>query len=392
MGISGTAHNWQVFGDGGEARPSGTARRVADILAGAGITVNGREPWDLRVRDDRFFERVLALGNLGAGEAYMDGWWEVDALDEFFERVEKAGLERNFRDIWSVLVALKGRLANLQNLALAKRVAERHYNLGNDLYRRMLGRHMQYSCAYWRGAKTLNQAQENKLHLICRKLGLVPGMRLLDLGGGFGSLAHFAATEYGCEVVSYNISREQVAYARQLCDGLPVRIEEKDYRLAADEPEPFDRIVSVGFFEHVGHRNYKTFLKLARGCLKDGGLFLLHTIGGNQTRTSTDAWIDKYIFPGGMLPSTTQLSAAMEGCWVVEDWHNFGPDYDRTLMAWWQNFERGWPKLRSTYDDRFYRMWKYYLLSSAGAFRARSLQLWQIVLSKGDVPSYRSVR
>lgn len=392
MRISGTVDNWHGLGDGGDARPSGSAQKVAELLAYAGITVNGGQPWDLRVHDQRFFQRVLATGNLGAGEAYMDGWWEVDALDEFFARVERAGLHEKVGALWAYLLALKGRVLNRQTKARGKRVAEHHYNLGNDLYQAMLGRYMQYSCAYWRGAKTVDQAQENKLHLICRKLGLTPGMRLLDIGGGFGSLARFAAKEYGCEVVSYNISREQVAYARDLCQGLPVRIEQKDYRAAADEPQKFDRIVSVGFFEHVGHKNYRAFLELMRGCLKDSGLFLLHTIGGNQSRTSTDAWIDKYIFPDGVLPSMAQITTAMEGRWVVEDWHNLGPDYDRTLMAWWRNFEDAWPRLRSAYDERFYRMWKYYLLSSAGAFRARTLQLWQIVLSKGDVASYTSVR
>jgi cyclopropane-fatty-acyl-phospholipid synthase len=271
-------------------------------------------------------------------------------------------------------------------------VVERHYSPGNDLYQAMLGQHMQYSCAYWRDAETLDQAQANTLHLICRKLGLKPGMRLLDVGGGFGSLARCAAKEYGCEVVAYNISHEQAAYARGLCQGLPVRIEEKDYRSVVHEPQQFDRIVSVRFFEHVGYKNYRAFLGFVRSCLKDGGLFLLHTIGVNNSRTVGDAWMDKYIFPGGMLPSMAQLIACTEGRWIVEDWHNFGPDYDRTMMAWWQNFERGWPELRSRYGDRFYRMWRYYLLSHAAGFRVRTFQLWQVVLSKGDIEGYTSVR
>jgi len=391
MRSSVTLDNWQGFGDGGSAHLSRSARKVANLLAIAGITLNGQQPWDLRVHDARFFRRVLAMGNLGAGEAYMDGWWDVDALDEFFARIERAELYKQFGFLWSFLLAVKGRMLNLQTQRRGKRVAEWHYNLGNDLYQAMLGRYMQYSCGYWSGAKTIDQAQKNKLHLICRKLGLRPGMRLLDIGGGFGTLARIAAKEYGCEVVGYNISHEQVVYARELCRGLSVRIEEKDYRAAIAE-QKVDRIVSVGFFEHVGHKNYDVFLQLARACLKDKGLFLLHTIGGNQARKSTDAWINKYIFPGGVIPSAAQLSSALEASWVVEDWHNFGPDYDRTLMAWWRNFEHRWPELRPRYGDRFYRMWKYYLLSSAGAFRARTLQLWQIVLSKGDIASYTPVR
>jgi cyclopropane-fatty-acyl-phospholipid synthase len=333
----------------------------------------------------------LTEGTLAAGEAYMDGWWDAEALDELFTRLERARLHKHLGGWTTMLSEWKGRLLNMQTKVLARHVADGHYNLGNDLYRAMLGRYMQYSCAYWPTAKTLDQAQESKLHLICRKLGLKPGMRLLDVGGGFGSLARFAAKEYGSEVVAYNISREQVAYARELCAGLPVRVEQRDYRDAAHEP-PFDRIVSVGFFEHVGHKNYRSFLQLARGLLKDGGLFLLHTIGGNEPRTATDPWVDKYVFANGVIPAPAQITKASEALWVIEDWHNFGPDYDRTLMAWWHNFEHAWPKLHLRYDDRFFRMWKYYLMSSAGAFRARTLQLWQILLTKGDVNTYRSVR
>jgi cyclopropane-fatty-acyl-phospholipid synthase len=256
----------------------------------------------------------------------------------------------------------------------------------------MLDRRMQYTCAYWRDSETLDEAQLNKLHLICRKLHLRPGMTVLELGGGFGGLAHFIASEYGCRVVTYNISLDQVTYARDWCSGLPVRIELKDYREAANEPERFDRIVAIGLCEHIGYKNYGRFFSLVRDRLNDGGLFLLHTIGSNISVTSTDAWVDKYIFPNGMVPSIRQLGAVAERGWVVEDLHAFGPDYDRTLLAWWENFERAWPRLKDKYGDRFYRMWRYYLMGAAGAFRARKLQLWQLVLSKGDIPSYESVR
>lgn len=251
---------------------------------------------------------------------------------------------------------------------------------------------MQYTCAYWPGATTLEEAQHNKLDLIRRKLGLRPGMRVLELGVGFGGFARFAAASYGCEVVSYNISHEQVAFARKFCEGLPVRFEQKDYRDAGSEANGFDHVVSVGLCEHIGHKNYRGFLEVAQACLKPQGLFLLHTIGGNQSYTSTDPWIHKYIFPNGLIPSIAQLGKSMEDLWVVEDWHNFGPDYDKTLMSWWENFDRAWPALREKYGDRFYRTWKYYLMSSAGSFRARGLQLWQIVLSKGDIASHTPVR
>jgi cyclopropane-fatty-acyl-phospholipid synthase len=368
------------------------AKKVAEMFALAGIEIGGDHPWDLQVHDERFYQRLLSYGSLAAGESYMDGWWNAEALDELCTRVHRANLADKVGDWETIWLALKARLFNRQRKSRSAEVAQEHYDLGNDIYEAMLDRRMQYTCGYWTNAVTLDQAQENKLRLICRKILLEPGMTVLDLGGGFGGLAHFMASEYGCRVVSYNISAEQVAFGREWCKGLPVRFEHKDYREAARETEMFDCVVSIGLCEHIGHKNYRPFLDLSHKLLRPGGLFLLHTIGGNASYTCTDPWVDKYIFPNGMTPSVTQLGSAMEGRWVVEDWHNFGPDYDQTLMAWWQNFDRAWPVLQQKYSERFYRMWKYYLLGCAGGFRARKLQLWQIVLSKGDIPSYTPVR
>lgn len=383
---------WHESGKPSFQTDSAAARKVAELLALAGIDVNGAHPWDMRVHDGRFFTRVLAEGSIGLGESYMDGWWDVPALDEFFAKLRIVDLASKVHDLWTTLLILKTRLLNMQSIQRAKAVALEHYDLGNQLYQSMLGRRMQYTCGYWKEAKGLDEAQENKLHLICRKLQLRPGMTVLELGGGFGGFAHFAASEYGCEVVSYNISSEQVAFGRELCKGLPVRFELKDYREAANEAARFDRVASIGLCEHIGYKNYRRFMELAHDRLKEKGLFLLHTIGANESYSYTDPWIDKYIFPNGLIPSMVQLTTALQGLWVAEDWHNFGPDYDRTLMSWWDNFERAWPQLRADYGDRFYRMWKYYLMCSAGSFRARKLQLWQIVLSKGDIASYQPVR
>jgi cyclopropane-fatty-acyl-phospholipid synthase len=371
---------------------SSAAKKVTEILALADIEVNGSRRWDIQVYDDRLFRRLLSDGTLGGGEAYVDGWWDAEDLADFFTRMHRIDPYEKVKTLSALWLTLTSRIFNLQSRTRSKQVAQEHYDVGNDLYRAMLDPRMQYTCAYWKDASTLDKAQENKLHLICKKIGLTPGMNVLELGGGFGGLAHFMATEYGCQVVSYNISKEQVAYGRALCKDLPVRFEQKDYRDAVHEPHQFDRVVSVGLCEHIGQKNYRQFLRLARGRLKDGGLFLLHTIGSNESYTTTDPWIDKYIFPNGVVPSIAQLGKAMEKFWVVEDWHNFGPDYDKTLLAWWRNFEDAWPSLRAKYGDRFYRMWKFYLLGCAGRFRARKLQLWQIVLSKGDVPSYAPVR
>ena len=367
--------------------------KVREILALADIELNGPDPWDFQVRDERFYQRALSQGSLGLGESYMDGWWDVTQLDEFFSKIQKAELHKKVGSLPVLWLAVKARLFNRQTKSRSRRVAREHYNLGNDLYQAMLDKNMQYTCAYWQDAKTLDEAQENKLHLVCRKLYLEPGMKVLELGSGFGGLARFMAEEYGCEVVSYNISCEQMRLAREFCNGLPVRLEEKDYRDAIHEQGEFDRVVTVGLCEHIGHKNYRSFLQLARAKLKDRGLFLVHTIGGIQSKTSIDPWIDKYIFSRGLIPSISQLGAAMEGVLVMEDWHNFGPDYDRTLLAWWKNFDSRYCTLdKQRYPQRFYRMWKLYLLMSAGAFRARRLHLWQIVLSKGDIDGYVPVR
>lgn len=370
---------------------------VEPLLHAAGIEIGGDRPWDLQVHDERLFKRVLADGSLGAGEAYMDGWWEVERLDEFFVRLLRIRADRALRtpSLWAQFVL--ARFANPQNRRRSRRVAEQHYDLSNRLYEAMLGPTMQYTCAYYGidGAKSsLDDAQRAKLALVADKLHLEPGMRVLELGGGFGELARYLAADRGCEVVSYNISRRQVEYGRDLCSGLPVEIRQQDYRDAAEDGATYDRVVSVGLMEHVGPKNYRGFFDLVRACMKSGGLALVHTIGGNTSRSSADRWIRKYIFPGGVIPSEAQLTAAKEGRLVLEDWHNFGPDYDRTLMAWAANYTAAWPALKQSegLDERFDRMWRYYLYSCAGAFRARGLQLWQMVFSHGDIPRYVPVR
>jgi cyclopropane-fatty-acyl-phospholipid synthase len=249
---------------------------------------------------------------------------------------------------------------------------------------------MNYSCAYWDKAMTLEEAQEAKLDLICLKLQMGPGLRLLDIGCGWGGLARYAAEKHGAWVRGITVSRQQADFAHRYCEGLPVEITLQDYRRLQ---ETFDRIVSVGMFEHVGVKNYRTYMQVVHSSLKPGGLFLLHTIAGNTSVHATDPWISRYIFPNSMLPSARQITAAADGLFVLEDWQSLGPHYDRTLMAWHANFVNGWDHIRAAYGERFFRMWTYYLLASAGSFRARSNQLWQIVFSKGGLRGgYHSIR
>jgi len=380
---------------------SSTGEFVANVLKKADVTVGGDRSQDIVVHDERLYNRVIRYGTLGLGEAYMDGWWDANRLDVFMDTVLRANLKKVIQFNWaSFLAVAKAFIFNLQSISRAFIVGEVHYDLGNDLYEAMLDTRMVYTCGYWKDAKTLDEAQEAKLDLICKKIGLKKGDRVLDIGCGWGSFAKFAAEKYGASVVGITISVEQAALARERCKGFDIDIRVQDYR---EVHEQFDHIISIGMFEHVGVKNYRDYFEMVNRCLKDDGLFLLHTIGYKKSQLTSDPWITKYIFPGGVLPSIAQIGKATENLFIMEDVHNFGADYDKTLMAWFTNFDAAWPKLRAKYGlpteapaqagDRFYRMWKYYLLSCAGVSRSREMQLWQIVLSKNGVPGgYKSVR
>ena len=359
---------------------NGAEKTTEQLLSLAGITINGPNPYDIQVHDKNFYPRVLRDGELGLGESYMDGWWDCPALDQLIDRILSARLQEKVKGglkiAWHVL---KSRLFNLQKVSRAYQVGERHYDIGNDLYQAMLDKRMLYTCGYWKSAETLDGAQEAKLELVCQKIGLEPGMSVLELGCGWGSFAKYAAEKHGASVTAVTVSKQQVELGRELCKGLPVKIELEDYRNVTGT---YDRVISIGILEHVGYRNYRTYMTTADRCLKDDGIAFVHTIGGNVSTTAANAWTTKYIFPNGLLPSVAQISKAMEGIFVMEDWHNFGPDYDKTLMAWDAKFEKAWPALKAKYGERFYRMWRYYLLGAAGGFRSRSNQLWQIVMTK----------
>ena len=369
------------------ARPGFLGRRLGKMLAGSGVEINGPNPWDPQIHHPAFYRRVLTGGSLGLGESYADEWWDCAQLDEMYNRMLRSPRLRNRAFLAYLAPYLLSLFANLQSKARAFQVGKAHYDIGNDLYRNMLDERMVYTCGYWRNADNLDDAQRDKLELTCAKLDLQPGMRVLDIGCGWGSFAKYAAETRGVQVTGVTVSKEQVELGSQICAGLPVSLRLQDYR---DVNEQFDAIVSLGMFEHVGHKNYAAYMRVAHRCLKTGGKFLLHTIGKNHSRSGVDPWIAKYIFPNGEIPSLRQISKSLENLMVIEDLHNFGPDYDKTLMAWFANFDRAWPQLQKNMPARFHRIWKYYLHVCAGAFRARNLQLWQLVISKGaPVGAYR---
>lgn len=371
-------------------------QRFQSLFDHADVVFNGKRDWDIRVHNLHLFSRLLRNGSLGFAEAYMDGWWDCPRLDRMFTRILAADLSKKVMGIarlkW-VASACWHALVNLQKESRAFEVGEVHYDIGNDLYQHMLDPTMSYSCGYWAYADDLDTAQQHKLDLICRKLELQPGMTLLDIGCGWGGLAEYAARHYGVKVTGITISREQKKLAERrtkLMSGLPVDIQLIDYRSLKGQ---FDRIVSVGMFEHVGPKNYRKYFRTVKRLLKAEGLFLLHSIGDERTTHVTDPFISKYIFPNGKIASRKHLHDTSLDLFRLEDWHNFGPDYDRTLMAWAKNFERAWPELEANYSERFYRMWRYYLYSCAGFFRCRNGQLWQVVFAHPDRQAeYRSLR
>ncbi len=362
--------------------------QINAALHEADVQIDGDQAWDIQLRDERFYRRIARRGVTGFADAYVDGWWECEAIDQLYDRLLSADLSRRLWMCPAVMSSyLSERLFNTQRPLGALRNSRSHYNLGNDLFRAMLDERMTYSCGYWQsGAPSLDAAQTHKLELICRKLALTPGMRVLDIGCGWGSFIQYAASHYGCQCVGITLSEQQEEEARQRCVGLPVEVRMQDYR---EVDERFDRVVSVGMFEHVGPKNYAAYMCAVRRCLEPDGLCLLHFFATQRpwpnVKDTELYWIQQRVFPGLVVPALSQVAQAMADRFVLEDLQNFGADYDPTLLAWWRNFEHGWPRLEAHYGPRFYRLWKHYLLSCAGAFRSRKYQLWQLVLSPRGV-------
>jgi cyclopropane-fatty-acyl-phospholipid synthase len=341
--------------------------------------------------------RYQREGVYGLGETYINGLWSVEPLDEFLFKIfrsDSTGFRRFNPYILGYL--LKEKIFNSQKLR-AFEIADRHYNLGNDLFSAMLDTSMTYTCGYWQNAGNLAQAQEAKLELICAKLQLNRGMRVLDIGCGWGNFAHYAATRHGVHVTGLTVSDAQAEYARKRCQGLPVEIHIQDYRSYEGS---FDRVVSIEMIEAVGKRNLPVFFDVVHRSLKSGGLFLLQAISAETVSLRSPIlldqyimWILKHIFPNGYLPKMDELMDPAKDRFVLEDVHGFGPDYDRTLLAWESNFVREWPKLAGKFDEEFKRMWRFYLLGCAALFRARMVQVYQLVYSKaGSSSTYRIQR
>jgi cyclopropane-fatty-acyl-phospholipid synthase len=371
--------------------------KAEELLKLAGITVNGKNPWDMQVHNPKLFQRVIAEGSLGLGEAYMDGWWDCEALDQFFEHIVRADLAHKVSPSLDLIwLWLSSTVQNRQDKNRVFQVADVHYNLGADVFADTFDKRLTGSCGYWSGnppATNLDDSQDAKLDLVCRKIGLKPGETVYDIGCGWGAFLGYAAEKYGAKGVGVTVSSEQIDYAKKRYAGLPIDFQLMDYRNF--KGGPVDKVVSMGMFEHVGSKNYRTYFEGALRAMKPDGLFLLHTIIGNYKSNAIDPWLNKYIFPNGVLPTVGQIGTAVEGLFVVEDFHNFGPDYDKTLMAWANKFATNRAKYAAMpqYGERFCRMWEYYYLCCAAGFRTRDISVGQFVLSPKGVPEgYKTVR
>lgn len=363
---------------------------VTEIFRQGGIALDGTNPWDIVVNHERFYDRVLTRGSLGFGESYMDGDWDVVELDALIRRIIRMQVVSSpLVKITRALHDLKARIVNLQTRKGSLAIAETHYNLDHRLYQQFLGPYNQYTCCFFNQAQTLEEAEIEKLEMICNKLDLQPGDKVLDIGCGWGGFARYAAESRGCHVTGISISSEQIAYAREYTAGWPVDIIESDYR---DLPKlydegHFDKVVIIGMIEHVGYKNYRSLFRIVHRLLHDHGLFLLHTIGNSQTTSVVDPWIEKYIFRNSMAPSMRQLANAAERLFVIQDWENYGQYYAPTLAAWHRNFSANWENIRriegkQRFDERFRRMFNYYFLCCKAGFETENIYLWHLVMSK----------
>jgi cyclopropane-fatty-acyl-phospholipid synthase len=370
-------------------------RIVRRAFDDAGVEIDGTRPHDVRVHDPSFYARLARNPAFQLGETYLDGLWDCDAIDELLDRLVRSGVAGahdhggrfQLRSAWA-------RVRNRQSRGRAGDVATAHYDLDPELYRRMLDDTMTYTCAYWRdGAETLGDAQRNKLRMICDKLDLQPGEALLDIGCGFGGLAAYAAEHRGVSVVGVtnSVQHQQIAAARY-AGRLPVEIMLLDYRRLPELGRRFDKIASIEMIEAVGPKNFPAYMKIAHDCLVPGGRFLVQSFISNESRQVCNEWFDRYIFPNGVSPSFGQLSVATAPNFgAPKDVHDLGAHYPPTLMAWDHNLRAAWPALsaRRPCDERFRRMWHFYLRCLAGVFRAEDLRLCQIVYGKGPVGELR---
>jgi cyclopropane-fatty-acyl-phospholipid synthase len=374
------------------AKPENAELAVRKLVEVAGVpdTVFNH----LNVSDDSVWYDIITKANLGIAEGYMHGKIDVDPLPLFLSLLNDTSIGTRRKEKFDVLgmvigaieapTQMMGWLFNLQTKELSSRVTKQHYDAGNDLYEVMLGPSMSYTCAYWKDAENLDQAQEAKFNLIMRKLELQPGMKVADLGMGWGTAAAYMHKHGKVNVTGVSLSEKQVEWAQNnlVKDGL--RFIWSDYREHCEDPDivgTYDRIYSIGMFEHIGPKNYEPFFKCIKALLKPDGLAVVHTIGEPDFVAASDQFLEKYIFPGAVIPTLPMATKAFEHHFILEDFQNFGHDYSKTLAAWHVNSLKFFRENPNAYSPEFQRMWEYYLKMCEALFELRINQLWHFVLS-----------
>lgn len=363
-------------------------KKAKQILRQSGINLNGNRPWDIQVNDPTVFREVILKGSLGFGDSYAAEKWDVKQIDTMFEKLLLSNTKHSLNVI-DVLQSIQSAIINTQAGKRAFQVGHKHYDIGNEMYSFMLGESMGYSCGmYANDTDTLTVAQYNKFDSLCRKLQLRPGMKVLEIGAGWGTFARHAAKNYGVEVVGLTVSKEQKAFAEERCKGLPVKFLLVDYqKLSKRYNNYFDRVVSIEMIEAVGKKNFRKYFEIIEASLKADGLFGLQAIIGTG---EVDSFISTRIFPNGRLPSPQDIVNKTKNLLQIKHWESFGTDYDKTLLAWESNFRKNWNKISQLtdtsgeflYDTKFYRMWRYYLLCCAATFRIGFNDVAQIIMSK----------
>ncbi len=359
---------------------------------------DGPPQFEIRIKSPNTFEELLVEPSLALGEGYIQGDVEItgnlgDAMEWFYKNAAEERLTpfQKARVCW---LHLKKRATIKQT----KKDVQAHYDKGNDFYKLWLDKGMNYSCAFFTSEdESLEQAQLNKIHRSLKKLRLKAGQRLLDIGCGWGSLVMEAARKYKVKAVGLTLSQNQFELGNQRIrdEGLEdqVEIRLQDYReIGESEYKSFDRIISIGMFEHVGKENISVFFERCSRLLKDKGIMLLHTIGRTKPK-EMDAWITKYIFPGTYLPALGELvEAAEETGFDFVDLENLRGHYDLTLGNWAKRFEEHAEKVKQLYDEKFVRMWRFYLYGCQMSFRYNPLFVFQLLFTLGrrnDLPLVR---
>ena len=361
---------------------------IHSLLDKADITINGNDPWDMQIHDQTIYKDIVLKGSLGLGDGYIKQKWDVDKIDVFFEKILKARVSF-LPSLTGALYEVQDSLSNAQVGKKAFEVGTYHYDLGNELYELMLGESMAYSSARFLDKKnSLTQAQYNKFDQLCKKLELKPGMKILEIGSGWGTFAKFAMSQYGVSVVGLTVSKEQKAYAEKACKGLPAQFILMDYQHIPNKYNGiFDRVVSIEMIEAVGSKNLKTYFSTIAKTLKPDGKFGMQVILGSG---EDDIFISKRIFPNGHVPSAKEIINNSFAFLHVQHWDSFGKDYEKTLLHWEKNFKNNWNDIKrikdtsgdKIYDKDFYRMWRYYLLLCAAGFRVGYIDVAQIVMTK----------